>query len=94
MNSTGHDPTLYTIHVRGYLEPHLQAELRMQIAYHHTDDGGISVLTGQLPDQAALLGVLGWLAMWGYQILSFTTSSTPTGPSGEDLSDNHPASQE
>lgn len=94
MDPTRHDLTLYTIRVRGYLEPHWQAELRMQITYHHTDDGEISVLTGQLPDQAALLGVLGWLAMWGYQILGFTTSSIPTDAPGEALSDDHPARQE
>ncbi len=93
MNPGRYDPAMYTIHVQGHLEPHWQAELRMQITYQHTNDGEISVLTGQLSDQAALLGVLGWLAMWGYQILGFTLSSPPADAPGEAPSDNHPASQ-
>ncbi|MGQ9927967.1 MAG: hypothetical protein ACUVS4_13985 [Chloroflexaceae bacterium] len=50
------------------------------------------MLTGELPDQAALPGVLGWLAMWGYQIPGFTLSSPPADAPGEAPSeDNHPA---
>ncbi|MCS6882585.1 MAG: hypothetical protein RMK84_15020 [Oscillochloridaceae bacterium] len=93
MTLSGHGPKMYTIHVRGHVEPHWETELRMQIAYQHTDDGEISLLRGRLPDQAALLGILGWLAMWGYEILGFVMSSPPAAPPGEALSDNHPDRQ-
>ncbi|MFQ3662477.1 MAG: hypothetical protein SNJ69_08800 [Chloroflexaceae bacterium] len=72
---------IYTIHVRGRVEHHWEAELRLRITYHRIGEGEFSTLTGQLPDQAALLGVLNWLAMWGYEIVSFTVAPPP-GASG------------
>lgn len=60
----------YVIRVQGEVAPHWERELQMQVAYARTGWGSISTLAGQLPDQAALLGVLGRLAMWGYLILS------------------------
>lgn len=60
----------YIIQIRGEIERYWEAELRMQVAYCETDQGPISTLSGDLPDQAALLGVLQWLSMWGYVILS------------------------
>jgi hypothetical protein len=41
----------------------------MVVTYTHLEGGTVTVLTGELPDQAALLGALGRLAMWGYVIL-------------------------
>lgn len=74
MNRSIYDPAVYTVRVRGYVEPYWEAELSMQISYHHTGDGGITLLMGRLPDQAALLGILGRLDMWGYEIIGFTTA--------------------
>jgi hypothetical protein len=59
----------YVIKVRGRVERHWEPELQMQLSYAQTEAGVVSVLTGQLPDQAALLGALSRLAMWGYQII-------------------------
>jgi hypothetical protein len=59
----------YRIHVQGAVERHWEADLRMQLTYQRTEAGTITVLAGWLPDQAALLGALARLAMWGYLIL-------------------------
>ncbi len=85
------DLPVYIIQVRGHVEPHWEAELHLRITYHGAGEGEISSLTGQLPDQAALLGVLNWLAMWGYEILSFTVAPPPGAAGGalpEDPSTN------
>ncbi|NTU79010.1 MAG: hypothetical protein HGA45_06350 [Chloroflexales bacterium] len=41
----------------------------MRLAYAQTEWGRVSTLRGELPDQAALLGALGRLTMWGYLVL-------------------------
>jgi hypothetical protein len=72
----------YLIIVQGEVERHWEHELRMQLTYAHTAEGMISNLSGRLPDQAALLGVLGWLAMWGYVIV--LVRYTPDSSSEQD----------
>ena len=67
LHSDGAGP--YLIQVHGMVSRHWELELQMQLTYGQTEWGTISTLTGQLPDQAALLGTLGRLAMWGYKIL-------------------------
>ncbi|NTU83488.1 MAG: hypothetical protein HGA45_29645 [Chloroflexales bacterium] len=59
----------YTIKVYGQVARHWELELRMRLTYTQTERGTISTLAGELPDQAALLGALGRLAMWGYLII-------------------------
>lgn len=59
----------YLIQVYGKVARHWEAELRMRLAYTQTEWGTITTLTGWLPDQAALLGALGRLSMWGYLII-------------------------
>lgn len=60
---------VYLIEVQGEVEPHWERELNMRLTIRQTEYGPVSVLTGALADQSALLGVLGRLAMWGYLIL-------------------------
>ncbi|NJM05668.1 hypothetical protein HC891_04960 [Candidatus Gracilibacteria bacterium] len=60
---------LYTIEVQGEVERHWEQELNMRLTYRQTEYGTVSVLSGQLADQSAMLGTLGRLAMWGYVIL-------------------------
>lgn len=60
---------VYTILVQGEVERYWEPELQLQLSYRQTEHGVHTVLMGQLPDQAALLGVLGRLAMWGYVIV-------------------------
>lgn len=67
--SAGEGGGLYTILVWGEVERHWEPELQLALSYRQTEGGVLTMLTGQLPDQAALLGVLGQLAMWGYVIL-------------------------
>ena len=59
----------YLILVQGRLEHHWGPELGMQLAYRRTEWGTVSALAGDFPDQAALLGALGRLAMWGHLIV-------------------------
>lgn len=67
LSSDGAGP--YVIKVRGRVAHHWEPELRMRLSYTQTELGTVSTLSGVLPDQAALLGALGRLAMWGYLIL-------------------------
>lgn len=59
----------YIIKVYGRVARQWEPELQMSLSYAHTERGTVSVLTGRLPDQAALLGALSRLTMWGYLIL-------------------------
>lgn len=59
----------YIIRVHGHVARRWEPELRMHVTYALTTLGPISTLTGELPDQAALLGTLMRLAMLDYIIV-------------------------
>lgn len=59
----------YCIQVSGQVERHWEPELRMRASYLWTPRGVVTILSGELPDQSALLGALNRLAMLGYLIL-------------------------
>jgi hypothetical protein len=64
-------PATYVIRVRGALEPEWSDRLGgMAIAVHCAPDGPVTTLSGQLPDQAALHGVLMGLYGLGLPVLS------------------------
>jgi hypothetical protein len=65
----------YSIQVLGRVEQYWEPELRMQVSHRDSTWGLVSTLRGYLPDQAALLGNLGRLTMWGYLILSVCNES-------------------
>lgn len=67
----------YLIRVQGSVARHWEHELQMQLTYQQTEWGVITTLSGQLPDQAALLGALGRLTMWGYLILLVRYDAAP-----------------
>lgn len=75
----------YHIHIYGHVSPYWEAELSMRLTYLQTDAGIISTLTGDLPDQSALLNTLGRLMMWGYLILAvrYEVAATDGAPAGE-----------
>ncbi len=59
---------VYEIRVRGHFAPHwCEAFMPMNAA---AADGGVTVLRGQIPDQAALHGVLRQLERSGIVLLS------------------------
>ena len=66
------EPATYRIHLLGVVDRHLVERLGdLSVAYEHTDtDGDVSVLTGVLRDQAALIGVLVQLYNRGLCLLS------------------------
>lgn len=74
----------YVIKVYGKLARHWELELRMRLTYAQTECGTVSTLKGDLPDQAALLGALGRLAMWGYLILLARYDITLDEQAGEE----------
>ena len=74
----------YVIQVQGEVERHWEEELRLRLTYSRWEAGTVSTLAGRLPDQSALLGTLGWLAMWGYRIIlvHYTPDPGVEEPSG------------
>jgi hypothetical protein len=63
------------IRVRGHLDASWRHRFtEWQITY---EEGGISLLSGSLPDQAALHGVLGQIINLGLPLLSLETSEAP-----------------
>ena len=53
------EPQVYVITLQGELEPYWSDRLGgMTITIHHTPDGPVTILAGELVDQAALQGIL------------------------------------
>jgi predicted AlkP superfamily pyrophosphatase or phosphodiesterase len=63
----GDDPVLYQIRVNGPLGPTLLAAFPTLTPQHH--QGAETVLTGLLPDSAALYGILAELEALGLDLL-------------------------
>lgn len=56
------DPALYRICVRGRLQPDWAERLEMAVSWFTQENGHtITILQGELPDQAALAGILATL---------------------------------
>jgi hypothetical protein len=67
----------YRICIRGHLDPSWQervAGLRLE-----PQEAGTTLLSGELPDQAALHGVLLQITRLGLTLLSLETSAAPGG---------------
>ena len=57
---------VFEIHVRGELPPEVLEELADLTVYH---EPAVTVLTGELPDQSALFGVLARLQDLGLELI-------------------------
>ena len=67
------EPQVYVITAQGELEPAWSDRLGgMTITVHHRLDGPVTILTGELVDQAALQGVLTLLYDLGLPVLAVT----------------------
>lgn len=82
VNHDGAGP--YIITVYGELARHWAPELRMRLTYTQMEWGTVSTLRGELPEQAALLDVLGRLTTWGYLVLLARYETTLDEQAGED----------
>lgn len=67
---TGHDGNRYAIHLAGHLHPRW-AERLGGMTLTHLDDG-VTVLEGEVTDQAALHGLLRTLRDLGLPLISLT----------------------
>jgi hypothetical protein len=68
-------PQVYVITLQGDLEPTWSERLGgMSITVHHAPDGPLTILTGQLVDQAALQGVLKAVYDLGLPVVSVTSA--------------------
>ena len=75
---------LVQICVQGHLDPIWQHRFEgLQIEHQ---DAGTTLLSGPLPDQAALHGVLLQITRLGLSLLSLETSAAPGGGEAADLS--------
>ena len=66
----------YRVRVQGYLDPGWQQRFEGLRIEHQ--DTGTTLLSGMLPDQAALLGVLLQIVRLGLTLLSLETSEAMT----------------
>jgi hypothetical protein len=72
----------YAIRVQGHLDPYWQDRfggLRIE-----QQEAGITLLSGSLPDQAALHGLLLQIVRLGLTLLSLETSEPPRGEEAAD----------
>ena len=69
------EPQVYVITVHGELEPYWSDRLGgMTITVHRTGDGPVTILTGELVDQAALQGILQAVYDLGLPVVSVTSA--------------------
>jgi hypothetical protein len=69
------EPQVYVITLQGELEPSWSDRLGgMTINVHHTLDGPVTVLTGELVDQAALQGILKAVYDLGLPVVSVASA--------------------
>jgi hypothetical protein len=69
------EPQVYVITVQGELEPSWSDRLcGMAITIHQTPDGPLTILTGELVDQAALQGILKTMYDLGLPVVSVTSA--------------------
>jgi len=69
-------PAIYDITIVGYLDHSWAVQLGMTLAHKTIDDEmAVTVLKGELIDQAALFGVLNGLYNLGYPLLSVKCKS-------------------
>ena len=73
----GDDPFLYQFRVNGHLGPTLLTAFPALVPRQH---GAETVLTGLLPDVAALYGVLAEFEALGLDLLEFRKIRGPSGP--------------
>jgi hypothetical protein len=72
----------YRIRVQGHLDPGWR--LRFEGLRIEHQDAGVTLLSGTLPDQAALHGVLLQIVRLGLPLLSLETSEAPWREETED----------
>jgi hypothetical protein len=69
------EPQVYVITVQGELESSWSDRLGgMAITVHHAPDGPLTILTGELADQAALQGILKAVYDLGLPVVSVTSA--------------------
>jgi hypothetical protein len=86
--TSDHEPGRYEIHVRGSLGPTMMQAFPTLAASRR---GADTLLTGSLPDQSALYGVVHQLEALGLELLAIrrlpTRDAGPTGPESPDRCD-------
>jgi hypothetical protein len=81
----------YAVHLQGVLDPSWADRLGgMQIVNHgleNSDDVPVTVMTGDVADQAALAGILNTVYMLGLPLLSVTFLGKPQANGGSGARD-------
>jgi hypothetical protein len=67
----------YEIEVEGYLDERWSEWFGEMRLTHHEGNGGVTILTGEIPDQAALYGLLAKMRDLGLVLLSVKRLKTP-----------------
>ncbi len=72
-----HTAVRYEIEVEGYLDERWSEWFGEMRLTHHEINGGVTILTGEIPDQAALYGLLAKMRDLGLVLLSVKRLKTP-----------------
>ena len=69
--STQEAPSNYTIRVRGYVSQSIANNMGLVVEHQEESDQPVSSLSGEVVDQAALLGILNNLYGLGFKLMAF-----------------------
>ncbi len=64
-------PSIYTIKVKGYVSQNIANNMGLVVKHHEESEQPVSSLSGEVADQAALLGILNNLYGLGFSLMAF-----------------------
>jgi len=70
------EPAIFLIEVKGFLSPSATDNMGLSISVNETDGRIVTTLSGEVADQAALMGILNYLDDWGFTVLTVEYQSS------------------
>ena len=69
-------PAIFLIKVQGYLSPRVTDNMGLSVFVNETDGQIVTTLSGEVADQAALMGIFNYLYDLGYTLLTVEYQSS------------------